>query len=92
MLVEITKVSIEEEGVVIEAISLEEKCSLKNLFKEVEPERLSYLFTEENFGICKLDEIVGRIYACKEKKTLGDKILALEGLRTILLPDKFLEK
>ena len=93
MLVEITKVVLDEAAgeIVIEGISLEGKFTPKNWFAEVKPKKVVYRFYDE-LGFNRLDEITDKMFQCKDKGAFGNKVKAMVGARTILLPDRYLDK
>lgn len=95
MLVEITKVEVKEKGIVITAENLEKVCSLENLYEDFEAETVSFVFSDQ-FALSALEQATRKIYQCgysqSPKPSFGKRLEKLVGVRTVLLPEKYIFK
>lgn len=93
MLVEITAVQIEEDGILIKALDLEKSCSWDNLYEDVEPDPVEFFFSKnDTFALPTLDSITSKIYQTKNVKGgIAARVQKLVGVRTVLIPERYLE-
>ena len=90
MLVEITGVGIGQDGITIQALNLESVCAWENLFEDVEPTPVEFKFGTDKFSLDVLNDITHRLYQTKDAGSLGNRIQKLEGVRTCLLPERYI--
>ena len=94
MIVEITRVEVNKDQVVIEATNLETVFTAEDLFEDIPEEKVRFIFDrQEHHGsaIKYLYKVCSSQRKCQDAKSMGEKIEALVGC-IISLSESFIEK
>lgn len=94
MVVEITKVEIEDEEIILEGTNLETILTTENLYEEMEEETVRFVFPRgENkvSAIKYLYKVCQGQNKCKTAKSMGEKLERLVG-SIISLSENFIER
>lgn len=85
MTVEITKVTIEQETITIDALAIEDILMAEDLFEDVEVPQVRYAFDRTSQPNMKyLWKICQSQRRCQKEKSMGGKLEKLEGVITNL--------